>query len=109
MEVSYDVLIYPSFKDTLLLHYILCLLYHTYNPYLITHTKMETKKILMCFVFTDFWVTFSLQIPQDRTIVRRVLRTVSLSLFVCMSTVSGCGILVAIALVVFNIWNNHRR
>lgn len=50
-----------------------------------------------------------LQIPQDRTIVRRVLRTVSLSLFVCMSTVSGCGIFVAIALIVFNIWNNHRR
>lgn len=50
-----------------------------------------------------------LQIPQDRTIVRRVLRTVSLSLFVCMSTISGCGIFVAIALIVFNIWNNHRR
>ncbi|XP_055294979.1 gamma-aminobutyric acid type B receptor subunit 1 isoform X2 [Sitodiplosis mosellana] len=47
--------------------------------------------------------------PQDRTIIRRVLRTVSLSLFVCMSTISGCGILVAIALIVFNIWNNHRR
>lgn len=26
-----------------------------------------------------------------------------------MSTISGCGILVAIALIVFNIWNNHRR
>lgn len=50
-----------------------------------------------------------LQIPQDRTIVRRVLRTVSLSLFICMSTVSGCGIVIAIALIVFNIWNNHRR
>lgn len=50
-----------------------------------------------------------LQIPQDRTIVRRVLRTVSLSLFVCMSTISVCGIIVAIALIVFNIWNNHRR
>lgn len=49
------------------------------------------------------------QIPQDRTIIRRVLRTVSLSLFVCMSTISSCGIFVAIALIVFNIWNNHRR
>lgn len=26
-----------------------------------------------------------------------------------MSTISSCGILVAIALIVFNIWNNHRR
>lgn len=50
-----------------------------------------------------------IQVPQDRTIVTRVLRTVSLPLFVCMSTISSCGILVAIALIVFNIWNNHRR
>ncbi|XP_031622925.1 gamma-aminobutyric acid type B receptor subunit 1 isoform X2 [Contarinia nasturtii] len=49
------------------------------------------------------------KIPQDRTIIRRVLRTVSLTLFVCMSTISGCGILVAIALIVFNIFNSHRR
>lgn len=55
------------------------------------------------------WNSIWLQIPQDRTIIRRVLRTVSLSLFVCMSTISGCGIFVAIALIVFNIWNNHRR
>lgn len=50
-----------------------------------------------------------LQVPQDRTIVRRVLRTVSLPLFICMSTISCCGILVATALIVFNIWNRHRR
>lgn len=49
------------------------------------------------------------QVPQDRTIVRRVLRTVSLPLFICMSTISSCGILVATALIVFNIWNRHRR
>lgn len=49
------------------------------------------------------------KVPQDRTIVRTVLRTVSLPLFVCMSTISSCGIFVAIALIVFNIWNNHRR
>uniref|UniRef100_A0A1B0CTX3 G-protein coupled receptors family 3 profile domain-containing protein n=2 Tax=Lutzomyia longipalpis TaxID=7200 RepID=A0A1B0CTX3_LUTLO len=49
------------------------------------------------------------KVPQDRTIVRRVLRTVSLPLFVCMSTISSCGILVALALIVFNIWNRHRR
>ncbi|CAO1348857.1 unnamed protein product [Diamesa tonsa] len=49
------------------------------------------------------------KVPQDRTIVRRVLRTVSLPLFICMSTISCCGILVATALIVFNIWNRHRR
>ncbi|XP_067621174.1 gamma-aminobutyric acid type B receptor subunit 1 isoform X2 [Eurosta solidaginis] len=49
------------------------------------------------------------KVPQDRTIVRRVLRTVSLPLFVCMCTISCCGILVALALIVFNIWNKHRR
>ncbi|XP_055634999.1 gamma-aminobutyric acid type B receptor subunit 1 [Toxorhynchites rutilus septentrionalis] len=49
------------------------------------------------------------KVPQDRTIVRRVLRTVSLPLFICMSTVSGCGIVVAITLIIFNIWHRHRR
>ncbi|XP_037960953.1 gamma-aminobutyric acid type B receptor subunit 1 [Teleopsis dalmanni] len=49
------------------------------------------------------------KVPQDRTIVRRVLRTVSLPLFICMCTISSCGILVALALIVFNIWNKHRR
>lgn len=49
------------------------------------------------------------KVPQDRTIVKRVLRTVSLPLFICMSTISSCGIVVAVALIIFNIWNNHRR
>ncbi|XP_065357057.1 gamma-aminobutyric acid type B receptor subunit 1 [Calliphora vicina] len=49
------------------------------------------------------------KVPQDRTIVRRVLRTVSLPLFVCMCTISSCGIIVALALIIFNIWNKHRR
>uniref|UniRef100_A0A1A9ZMX9 Uncharacterized protein n=1 Tax=Glossina pallidipes TaxID=7398 RepID=A0A1A9ZMX9_GLOPL len=48
------------------------------------------------------------RVPQDRTIVRRVLRTVSLPLFVCMCTISCCGILVALALIIFNIWHKHR-
>ncbi|XP_015522970.1 gamma-aminobutyric acid type B receptor subunit 1 isoform X1 [Neodiprion pinetum] len=47
--------------------------------------------------------------PQDRTIVRRVLRTVSLPLFICMGTVSSAGIVIAMALIVFNSWNRHRR
>jgi gamma-aminobutyric acid type B receptor len=48
-------------------------------------------------------------VPQDRTIVREVLRTVSLPLFICMCTVSCIGIMAAIALIVFNIWYRHRR
>lgn len=49
------------------------------------------------------------KVPQDRTIVRTVLRTVSLSLFVSMGVVSVVGILWAIALVIFNIVYRHRR
>ncbi|XP_030555657.1 uncharacterized protein LOC115758995 isoform X1 [Drosophila novamexicana] len=49
------------------------------------------------------------EVPQDRTIVTHVLRTVSLPLFVCMCTISCCGIFVAFALIIFNIWNKHRR
>jgi gamma-aminobutyric acid type B receptor len=48
-------------------------------------------------------------VPQDRTIVRQVLRTVSLPLFICMWTISCVGIMAAIALIVFNIWYRHRR
>lgn len=47
--------------------------------------------------------------PQDRTIIRRALRKVSLPLFVCMSVVSSLGIVIATALIVFNICNKHRR
>lgn len=47
--------------------------------------------------------------PQDRTIIRRVLRTVSLPLFVCMCVISSVGILIAIGLIIFNMWNSHRR
>lgn len=49
------------------------------------------------------------KIPQDRTIVRTVLRTVSLPLFICMGTISSTGIVLAILLIIFNIWNRHRR
>ncbi|XP_025836019.1 gamma-aminobutyric acid type B receptor subunit 1 isoform X2 [Agrilus planipennis] len=49
------------------------------------------------------------KVPQDRTIVRKVLRTLSLSLFVCMCIISSVGIIIAIALIVFNTWNSHRR
>nr|CAD7265012.1 unnamed protein product [Timema shepardi] len=49
------------------------------------------------------------KVPQDRTIVRRELRTVSLPLFICMWTVSCLGILCAIGLIVFNILYRHRR
>lgn len=49
------------------------------------------------------------QVPQDRTIVRRVLRTVSFSLFVCMGSISVVGIVIALALIIFNIWFRQRR
>ncbi|KAJ8933145.1 hypothetical protein NQ314_014188, partial [Rhamnusium bicolor] len=49
------------------------------------------------------------KVPQDRTIIRRVLRTVSLPLFICMCIISSIGILVAGGLIGFNIWNKHRR
>ncbi|XP_031840658.1 gamma-aminobutyric acid type B receptor subunit 1 isoform X3 [Nomia melanderi] len=49
------------------------------------------------------------KVPQDRTIVRTVLRTVSLPLFICMGTISSIGIVIAVGLIIFNIWNRHRR
>ncbi|XP_023288491.1 gamma-aminobutyric acid type B receptor subunit 1 [Orussus abietinus] len=49
------------------------------------------------------------KVPQDRTIVKKVLRTVSLPLFISMCTLSSVGIVIAMALIVFNIWNRHRR
>ncbi|CAK9810332.1 Gamma-aminobutyric acid type B receptor subunit 1 [Anthophora plagiata] len=49
------------------------------------------------------------KIPQDRTIVRTVLRTVSLTLFITMGNISSVGIVIAIGLIIFNIWNRHRR
>ncbi|XP_015601809.1 gamma-aminobutyric acid type B receptor subunit 1 isoform X2 [Cephus cinctus] len=49
------------------------------------------------------------KIPQDRTIVKKLLRTVSLPLFICMGTISSAGILIAVILIIFNIWNRHRR
>lgn len=49
------------------------------------------------------------KVPQDRTIIRTVLRTVSLPLFISMATLSALGIVIAIGLIVFNIYNRHRR
>lgn len=49
------------------------------------------------------------KVPQDRTIIRRVLRTVSLPLFISMATLSALGIVIAIGLIVFNVYNRHRR
>ncbi|KAK1134342.1 hypothetical protein K0M31_012113 [Melipona bicolor] len=49
------------------------------------------------------------KVPQDRTIIRTVLRTVSLPLFICMGTISSVGIVIAMGLIIFNIWNRQRR
>ncbi|KAG8237225.1 hypothetical protein J437_LFUL013726, partial [Ladona fulva] len=48
------------------------------------------------------------KVPQDRTIVREVLRTVSLGLFVSMCTISFVGIAWALALILFNFLHRHR-
>ncbi|XP_035222083.1 gamma-aminobutyric acid type B receptor subunit 1-like isoform X2 [Stegodyphus dumicola] len=47
--------------------------------------------------------------PPDRTIIVKVLRTVSLSLFISMTTVSSLGIVWAIGLLVFNTIFRHSR
>ncbi|XP_020282337.1 gamma-aminobutyric acid type B receptor subunit 1 isoform X5 [Pseudomyrmex gracilis] len=49
------------------------------------------------------------KVPQDRTIIRIVLRTVSLPLFISMAALSILGILIAIGLIIFNVYNRHRR
>lgn len=49
------------------------------------------------------------KIPQDRTIVRTVLRTLSLPLLICMWTVSSIGIVGAIILISFNVVYRYRR
>ncbi|KAH8404377.1 hypothetical protein KR222_005799 [Zaprionus bogoriensis] len=67
----------------------------------------DTQLDNLTWLNTEQWIGG--KVPQDRTIVTHVLRTVSLPLFVCMCTISSCGIFVAFALIVFNIWNKHRR
>nr|XP_024216938.1 gamma-aminobutyric acid type B receptor subunit 1 isoform X2 [Halyomorpha halys] len=49
------------------------------------------------------------KMPQDRTIVRRVLRTLSVPLFICMWIISSIGIIGAVGLIAFNICYRHRR
>lgn len=47
--------------------------------------------------------------PQDRTIVRRQLRTVSLGLFISMCTISAVGAVWALLLLVFTFVHRDRR
>ncbi|KAK8378896.1 hypothetical protein O3P69_009556 [Scylla paramamosain] len=49
------------------------------------------------------------KVPQDRTIVRRQLRTVSLGLFISMCTISGVGAMWALLLLIFTFIHRHRR
>ncbi|XP_050520335.1 gamma-aminobutyric acid type B receptor subunit 1-like isoform X1 [Daktulosphaira vitifoliae] len=49
------------------------------------------------------------KIPQDRTVIRRVLRTLSIPLLICTWIVTTIGILIAISLIMFNVLNHHRR
>ncbi|KAG8195614.1 hypothetical protein JTE90_017911 [Oedothorax gibbosus] len=47
--------------------------------------------------------------PPDRTIIKKVLRTVTLSLFISMTTVSSMGIVWALVLLIFNTIFRHAR
>ncbi|XP_066967377.1 gamma-aminobutyric acid type B receptor subunit 1 isoform X3 [Macrobrachium rosenbergii] len=49
------------------------------------------------------------KVPQDRTIVRRQLRTVSLGLFISMCTISAVGTIWALFLLIFTFIHRHRR
>ncbi|XP_065201019.1 gamma-aminobutyric acid type B receptor subunit 1 isoform X2 [Planococcus citri] len=49
------------------------------------------------------------KVPTDRTIIKPELRTLNVPLFLCMWSISVIGILVAIGLIVFNVYNRHRR
>lgn len=49
------------------------------------------------------------KVPQDRTIIKTQLRTVSFALLITMCGVSSLGILFALLLIIFNILNRHRR
>ncbi|KAG0717007.1 Gamma-aminobutyric acid type B receptor subunit 1 [Chionoecetes opilio] len=49
------------------------------------------------------------KVPQDRTIVRRQLRTVSLGLFISMCSISGVGTIWAMLLLVFTFIHRDRR
>ncbi|XP_042204877.1 gamma-aminobutyric acid type B receptor subunit 1-like isoform X2 [Homarus americanus] len=49
------------------------------------------------------------KVPQDRTIVRRQLRTVSLGLFISMCTISSVGAVWALLLLIFTFVHRQRR
>lgn len=49
------------------------------------------------------------KVPQDRNIIRPKLRTVSLSLFISMCTISTIGVIWAILLLIFTFLQRHRR
>ncbi|KAK3920331.1 Gamma-aminobutyric acid type B receptor subunit 1 [Frankliniella fusca] len=67
----------------------------------------DTQADNLTWMNRERWI--GVKVPQDRTIVRRVLRTLSLPLFMCMWSISSLGIVAAIGLIIFNIWYRHRR
>lgn len=93
--------------------YVLLGYYDTQSDNLTWNNKEKWMGIYRLKLFQKLYLTILFitggKVPQDRTIVRTVLRTVSLSLFVSMGVVSVVGILWAIALVIFNIVYRHRR
>jgi gamma-aminobutyric acid type B receptor len=93
--------------------YVLLGYYDTQSDNLTWNNKEKWIGICRWIMLKYFFLTMLIftggKVPQDRTIVRRVLRTVSLTLFISMGVVSVVGILWAIALVIFNIAYRHRR
>lgn len=69
---------------------------------------MGTSKRNVCFYF-DWFLFLGGKVPQDRTQIRKVLRTISVPLVICMWTVATVGIFFAVGLIVFNICYRHRR
>ncbi|CAL8112896.1 unnamed protein product [Orchesella dallaii] len=67
----------------------------------------DTENLIMQWYNKEKWT--SEKVPQDRTIEKTVLRKVSLSLFISMSTVAGVGIVWAILLILFTYTYRERN
>lgn len=62
-----------------------------------------------CTAITLYIFEIGGKVPQDRTVIRRVLRTLSIPLLICMWVITTIGILGAVSLIIFNVLNHHRR
>lgn len=72
-------------------------------------SNLSIELFLTCSELSQLFTLLGGKVPPDRTVVVNELRTVSLSLFACMTALCIAGILAAIALIIFNILHRHRR